>query len=92
MKWFNAEDIFPDPDIHDNVNHSIDDVLIIYKEICGHCGMHESRKDYGIGYYDGDSWTLSQPLSEDIIPENVSDMIKVTHWMPLPKMPKGIKK
>lgn len=87
--WIKAEDRLPplDPsgmDEGDGISDPLiicytckDDPYHIYRRI-GHCTKIEGKI----------KWGVSELFTWDILPQNNEELITVTHWMPLPNVPK----
>ena len=72
-------------------NEEYGNFLILYNRVCQSCLNTELFKLIGIGYIsDTGEWNLTEPLEKDYFPTNQSELIKVSHWMELPKIPKEI--
>jgi len=84
-EWISVEDRLPSVE-RDDLKDSVDDVLIVFKVICEHCGLSDNSNHYGIGYLYGKTWNLT-PMIEEYA-EGYMSQIEVTHWMTLPEPPK----
>jgi hypothetical protein len=89
-KWISVNERLPDMEL-DNLNDPVDDVLIVFQRTttkCNHCGHLDGDYFYGIGYVIHEEWKLTELLENNCLPLDYEDQIKVTHWMPLPELPK----
>ena len=89
-KWISVKDRLP-PDL--------EEVLILVKETEFYGQYNEFSKNYFcqyIGSYDSGEWYTvwchGHRYIKDTAAEPYSDKLEVTHWMPLPEMPKDIAK
>lgn len=84
-EWISVEERLP-KEGKDGLNEGIEDVLIAYKRVCDKC-CHAHGLYITVAYYIVDEWKLGQPLDDDVFDGSHDKQIKVTHWMPLPKLP-----
>jgi Protein of unknown function (DUF551) len=86
MEWISVKERIPEPG-KDGLEEGIEDVLIAYKRICEKCYNPDKELYISVGYH-FEGWLLAQPLSNDVFTEEHNEQILVTHWMPLPALPK----
>ena len=87
QEWISVDDRLPEPK---------QDVILCTREIETYGKHHEKKKIYRniyMGYFDGDEWLTSYCHGCEYIfrmnEKYPNETIEVTHWMPLPKPPKG---
>ena len=87
QEWISVDDRLPEPE---------QDVILCTREIETYGKHHEKKKIYRniyMGYFDGDEWLTSYCHGCEYIfrmnEKYPNETIEVTHWMPLPKPPKG---
>ena len=87
QEWISVEDRLPEEE---------QDVILCTREIETYGKHHEKKKIYRniyMGYFDGDEWLTSYCHGCEYIfrmnEKYPNETIEVTHWMPLPHLPKG---
>ena len=87
QEWISVEDRLPEPE---------QNVILCTSEIETY-GRHSEKKEIYrniyMGYFDGDEWLTSYCHGCEYIfrmnEKYPNETIEVTHWMPLPQLPKG---
>ena len=87
QEWISVDDRLPEPE---------QDVILCTSEIETYGRHSEKKKIYRnifMGYFDGDEWLTSYCYGCEYIfrmnEKYPNETIEVTHWMPLPHLPKG---
>ena len=87
QEWISVDDRLPEPE---------QDVILCTSEIETYGRHSEKKKIYRnifMGYFDGDEWLTSYCYGCEYIfrmnEKYPNETIEVTHWMPLPELPKG---
>ena len=87
QEWISVDDRLPEPE---------QDVILCTREIETYGKHHEKKKIYRnifMGYFDGDEWLTSYCYGCEYIfrmnEKYPNETIEVTHWMPMPELPKG---
>ena len=87
QEWISVKDRLPEPE---------QDVILCTREIETYGKHHEKKKIYRniyMGYFDGEEWLTSYCHGCEYIfrmnEKYPNETIEVTHWMPIPKPPKG---
>lgn len=87
-EWISVKDSVPgDCESNNKIEH-YESVFICFHEVCDKCDNIYEMGTMAIGYFDGRFWRLTEPFSEDCLPNNTHSQMLVTHWMPLPEPPK----
>ena len=87
QEWISVNDRLPEPE---------QDVILCTSEIETYGRHSEKKKIYRniyMGYFDGDEWLTSYCYGCEYIfrmnEKYPNETIEVTHWMPMPELPKG---
>lgn len=87
QEWISVDDRLPEPEQY---------VILCTRETETYGKHHEKKKIYRniyMGYFDGNEWLTSYCHGCEYIfrmnEKYPNETIEVTHWMPIPKPPKG---